>query len=114
VVAADRDVPRRAGPRHLRRRHPHPASITSHAPGYIDAEHELIVGLQTDAPLRRAIMPNGGLRMVQQGLAAYGYTLDPAVAEILPGTARPTTTVSSTPTRPTSWPPAVPPHHRLA
>ena len=59
-----------------------PASITSHAPGYIDREHELIVGLQTDAPLRRAIMPNGGLRMVEGGLAAYGYTLDPAVREI--------------------------------
>jgi formate C-acetyltransferase len=59
-----------------------PASITSHGPGYIDREHELIVGLQTDAPLRRAIMPNGGLRMVQNGLAAYGYTLDPAVREI--------------------------------
>jgi formate C-acetyltransferase len=59
-----------------------PSSITSHAPGYIDREHELIVGLQTDAPLRRAIMPNGGLRMVEKGLAAYGYTLDPAVREI--------------------------------
>ncbi|MGD0699786.1 MAG: formate C-acetyltransferase [Trebonia sp.] len=59
-----------------------PASITAHAPGYIDREHELIVGLQTDAPLRRAIMPNGGLRMVEKGLAAYGYTLDPAVREI--------------------------------
>jgi formate C-acetyltransferase len=59
-----------------------PASITSHAPGYIDREHELIVGLQTDAPLRRAIMPNGGLRMVEKGLAAYGYPLDPAVREI--------------------------------
>ena len=59
-----------------------PASITAHAPGYIDREHELIVGLQTDAPLRRAIMPNGGLRMVEAGLAAYGYTLDPNVREI--------------------------------
>ena len=62
---------------------PHtPASITSHAPGYIDRENELITGLQTDAPLRRAIMPNGGLRMVEAGLTAYGYTLDPAVREI--------------------------------
>ena len=59
-----------------------PASITSHGPGYIDREHELIVGLQTDAPLRRAIMPNGGLRMVDKSLAVYGYTLDPAVREI--------------------------------
>ncbi|GIH81501.1 formate C-acetyltransferase [Planobispora longispora] len=59
-----------------------PSSITSHAPGYIDRERELIVGLQTDAPLKRAIMPNGGLRMVENGLAAYGYTLDPQVKEI--------------------------------
>src|SRR3954451_22467124 len=41
-----------------------PSSITAHAPGYIDKENELIVGLQTDAPLKRAIMPNGGWRMV--------------------------------------------------
>src|SRR4029079_17009585 len=38
-----------------------PSSITAHAPGYIDRENEIIVGLQTDAPLKRAIMPNGGL-----------------------------------------------------
>ncbi|MET7423657.1 formate C-acetyltransferase [Dactylosporangium sp. NPDC005555] len=59
-----------------------PASITAHAPGYIDRECELIVGLQTDAPLRRAIMPSGGLRMVENGLKAYGYELDPLVREI--------------------------------
>ncbi|MFC4119914.1 formate C-acetyltransferase [Nonomuraea zeae] len=59
-----------------------PSSITSHAPGYIDRDRELIVGLQTDAPLKRAIMPAGGLRMVEKGLAAYGYRLDPAVREI--------------------------------
>ena len=43
-----------------------PASITAHAPGYIDRENEIIVGLQTEAPLKRAIMPNGGFRMVAQ------------------------------------------------
>jgi formate C-acetyltransferase len=59
-----------------------PSTITSHAPGYIDRDHELIVGLQTSAPLRRAIMPNGGLRMVQAGLAAYGYSLDSTVRTI--------------------------------
>jgi formate C-acetyltransferase len=59
-----------------------PSTITSHAPGYIDRDHELIVGLQTSAPLRRAIMPNGGLRMVQNGLAAYGYSLDSTVRTI--------------------------------
>ena len=41
-----------------------PSSITAHAPGYIDKENEIIVGLQTEAPLKRAIMPNGGFRMV--------------------------------------------------
>ncbi|HEX4815532.1 MAG TPA: pyruvate formate lyase family protein, partial [Nonomuraea sp.] len=59
-----------------------PSSIIAHAPGYIDRDRELIVGLQTDAPLKRAIMPAGGLRMVENGLAAYGYKLDPAVKEI--------------------------------
>nr|BFE71920.1 formate C-acetyltransferase [Actinoplanes digitatis] len=59
-----------------------PSTITSHAPGYIDRDHELIVGLQTSAPLRRAIMPAGGLRMVEAGLKAYGYALDPAVRAI--------------------------------
>src|SRR6187402_931405 len=59
-----------------------PSSITAHAPGYIDKDHELIVGLQTDAPLKRAIMPNGGLRMVTNGLEAYGYEPDPAMVEI--------------------------------
>jgi formate C-acetyltransferase len=56
-----------------------PGTITSHAPGYIDRENEIIVGLQTDAPLKRAIMPNCGLRMVVSGLTAYGYEPDPGV-----------------------------------
>jgi formate C-acetyltransferase len=61
---------------------PHtPSTITSHAPGYIDREREIIVGLQTDRPLRRAIMPRGGLRLVEAGLRAYGYDLDPLVRE---------------------------------
>ncbi|MFK4084941.1 formate C-acetyltransferase [Kribbella sp. NPDC020789] len=59
-----------------------PSTITSHAPGYIDRDDELIVGLQTDQPLKRAILPNGGLRMVEDGLAAYGYELDPEVRRI--------------------------------
>lgn len=58
-----------------------PSSITAHAPGYIDRENEVIVGLQTDAPLKRAIMPNGGLRMVLNGLQTYGYEPDPHVVE---------------------------------
>src|SRR4051812_5506247 len=58
-----------------------PSSITAHAPGYIDRENEIIVGLQTDAPLKRAIMPNGGFRLVVNALKAYGYKPDPHVAE---------------------------------
>jgi formate C-acetyltransferase len=58
-----------------------PSSITAHAPGYIDRENEIIVGLQTEAPLKRAIMPNGGLRMVLSSLKAYGYQPDRAVVE---------------------------------
>jgi len=58
-----------------------PSSITAHAPGYIDRENEIIVGLQTEAPLKRAIMPNGGLRMVLNSLEAYGYEPNAAVVE---------------------------------
>jgi len=51
------------------------SSITSHAPGYIDKEKETIVGLQTDAPLRRAVQPYGGIRMAADACEAYGYKL---------------------------------------
>ena len=59
-----------------------PTSITAHDAGYIDQSLEVIVGLQTDAPLKRAIVPNGGLRMVEQGLECYGFESDPLVSEI--------------------------------
>ncbi|MDD9207380.1 formate C-acetyltransferase [Georgenia sp. 10Sc9-8] len=59
-----------------------PSSITAHAPGYIDEDSELIVGLQTDAPLKRAIMPNGGWRMVETALETYGYDVDPVLRDI--------------------------------
>jgi formate C-acetyltransferase len=58
-----------------------PSSITAHAPGCIDREHEIIVGLQTERPLKRAIMPNRGLRMVVSALEAYRYEPDPHVVE---------------------------------
>lgn len=59
-----------------------PSSITAHAPGYIDKDAELIVGLQTDAPLKRAIMPFGGWRMVAKSLETYGYPVAPELEKI--------------------------------
>src|SRR5574337_21243 len=58
-----------------------PSSIIAHGPGYIDRENEIIFGLQTEAPLKRAIMPNGGFRMVLNALKTYGYEPDPNVVE---------------------------------
>ena len=58
------------------------ASITSHNAGYINKDLEIIVGLQTDKPLKRALMPAGGYRMVSNGLDAYGYKMDPQLKEI--------------------------------
>ena len=59
-----------------------PQSIDTYGAGYIDKENEVIVGLQTDAPLKRGIFPRGGIRMVESALEAYGYKLDPATKEI--------------------------------
>ena len=59
-----------------------PSSITAHKPGYIDKDAEVIVGLQTDAPLKRAIMPFGGWRMVAKSLETYGYPVDPELEKI--------------------------------
>ena len=58
-----------------------PAGITSHKAGYIDKDREIIVGLQTDAPLKRAIVPYGGIRMVQTSCEVYGKQLSPNVLE---------------------------------
>eukprot|EP00123_Amoebidium_parasiticum_P011591 comp20802_c0_seq2/m.27380 comp20802_c0_seq2/g.27380 ORF comp20802_c0_seq2/g.27380 comp20802_c0_seq2/m.27380 type:complete len:767 (-) comp20802_c0_seq2:443-2743(-) len=58
------------------------SGITSHAAGYIDKDSEVIVGLQTDGPLKRGIKPYGGISMVKQACEAYGYTLDPQVIDI--------------------------------
>ena len=59
-----------------------PSTITSHKPGYINNELEKIVGLQTDAPLKRAIMPFGGIKMVKGSCEVYGRQLDPEVEHI--------------------------------
>ena len=59
-----------------------PASLTAFGPGYIDRDNEVIVGLQTDKPFKRAIMPTGGFRMVEAGLKAAGFEVDPAVRDI--------------------------------
>lgn len=59
-----------------------PQTITTYGPGYIDRDNEVIVGLQTDAPLKRGIFPRGGIRMVENSLKAYGYELDPLTKEI--------------------------------
>jgi formate C-acetyltransferase len=59
-----------------------PSGILAHGPGYIDKENEIIVGLQTDAPLKRAIMPFGGWRVVEASLKSYGYEPDPKLVDI--------------------------------
>ena len=59
-----------------------PSSILAHGPGYIDKELELIVGLQTDAPLKRAIMPKGGWRVVEASLESYGIEPDQSIKKI--------------------------------
>ncbi|OIV37149.1 formate C-acetyltransferase [Mangrovactinospora gilvigrisea] len=59
-----------------------PSGIDAFEPGWIDRERELVVGLQTDAPLKRAIMPAGGWRMVESALNAYGFEADPEVKKI--------------------------------
>jgi formate C-acetyltransferase len=58
-----------------------PSTLLAHKAGYIDRDNEIIVGLQTDAPFKRAIFPYGGLRMVENGLKAAGFDADPQVHE---------------------------------
>jgi len=57
------------------------STITSHKPGYINKAKEKIVGLQTDKPFKRALMPYGGIRMAEKACADNGYTIDPKVKE---------------------------------
>ncbi|CEO35285.1 formate C-acetyltransferase [Paraclostridium sordellii] len=56
--------------------------IDAYGPGYIDKDLETVVGVQTDAPLKRAVMPFGGIRMVETSCDAYGYKLNPEISEI--------------------------------
>lgn len=58
------------------------STITSHGAGYIDKDLETIVGLQTDAPLKRSLQPFGGIRMAETSCKSYGYEVDPEVSEI--------------------------------
>jgi len=57
------------------------SGIDAYNPGYLIRDCEVIVGLQTDEPLKRIVNPFGGMRMVRQALEAYGYKLDPSVEE---------------------------------
>ena len=57
------------------------SSLVNYAPGYLDKEKELIVGLQTDSPLKRGVNPFGGIRMARQACAAYGYRLSDKVED---------------------------------
>ncbi len=57
------------------------SSLTAYEAGYIDKDSELIVGMQTGAPLRRGVNPFGGIRMARQACEAYGFKLDPIVED---------------------------------
>ena len=58
------------------------SSLTSYGPGYLDKDKEVIVGLQTDKPLKRAFMPYGGIKMAEESLKTYGYTPNPELHKI--------------------------------
>ncbi|CAG9414570.1 formate C-acetyltransferase [Providencia alcalifaciens] len=58
------------------------STITSHDAGYISKELETVVGLQTDAPLKRGLIPFGGIKMVESSCKAYDRTLDPSLKQI--------------------------------
>jgi len=60
------------------------SGIDNYSPGYIDKDNEVIVGLQTDAPLKRIVNPFGGFRMVQSSLKEYGYKLDENIEKYFP------------------------------
>ena len=103
------EVPRRQLPgrgaqaARLRRGHPHPGGHRR-LPGRLHrfpGSRQCDCRLQTDVPCKRAMMPNGGWRMVEQAIKEAGKEPDPEIKKISPSTARPTTTASSasTPSR---------------
>lgn len=59
-----------------------PSSITAFKPGYLDKKKELIVGIQTDKPLKRAIKPLGGIRLVEAAASAYKYKINPTISKV--------------------------------
>lgn len=58
------------------------STITSHGPGYIEKDKERVVGLQTDEPLKRALQPNGGIKMAVAACKTHGYEVDPEIVKI--------------------------------
>ena len=62
-----------------------PSMVDAYDAGYIDKDIEEIVGLQTDAPLKRAIMPFGGIKIVEKSCEAYGRKVDPEIEKIFHG-----------------------------
>ena len=62
----------------------HVSGINNFEPGYIDKENEVIVGLQTDAPLKRIMNPFGGMRMLKNSLQTYGYKMNPEIEKYFP------------------------------
>ena len=62
------------------------SGIDAYNPGYLIKDDEVIVGFQTDAPLKRIVNPFGGMRMVRQSLEAYGYKMDPTLEHFIKDT----------------------------
>ena len=91
------------------------SSITSHKPGYLDKDLEVIVGLQTDKPLKRAFMPFGGIKMAEEACETYGYKPSPelhkiftdaAASSVTTAASHSTASITSSPPRRPTWPTA--------
>lgn len=78
------------------------STITSHDAGYINKKLETIVGLQTEAPLKRGLIPYGGIKMVEGSCKVYGRELDPGLKKSSANTVKPTIRACSTSTHRTS------------